>query len=250
MPVDYALEGGIARVTLNRPEKRNALNPAMLKELRDALDRAAQEEAARVILLRGTGPDFCAGLDLTGMEADASPMDHLAEARRVADVFLAMRRNPRPIVGAIHGRALAGGCGLATACDVVVAAESAQFRYTEVNIGFVAAIVTALLRRQVGEKQAFELLAGGEAIGAAEAHRIGMVNHVWPDAGFAERAEAYAAAFAQKSASAMTLTKSLLYHIDGMALESAIQSGVLVNALARGTEDARRGIEQFVHKKK
>jgi len=117
-------------------------------------------------------------------------------------------------------------------------------------VGFVAAIVAALLRRQVGEKQAFELLARAEAIGAAEAQRIGMVNQVWPDGEFDSRVEEYARAFARKSASAVTLTKSLLYHIDGMGLESALQSGVLVNALARGTADAQRGIDQFVHKKK
>jgi methylglutaconyl-CoA hydratase len=249
MPVDYAVAGHVARITLNRPEKRNALNPEMMQGIRDALARAASAHDVRVILLRGAGPDFCSGLDLTRLAADSTPMDHLADARRIADLFLEMRRNHRPIIGAVHGRALAGGCGLATACDLLVASESAQFRYTEVNIGFVAAIVTALLRRQVGEKHAFEMLAGGEPWSAAQAHRIGMINHVWPDSEFDARAEEYAAGFARKSASAVALTKSLLYHIDGMALETAIQSGVFVNALARGTEDARRGIEQFVQKK-
>src|SRR5882762_3717336 len=107
-------------------------------------------------------------------------------------LFMRIRSMDVPIIGAVHGRALAGGCGLATACDLVVASESARFQYTEVNIGFVAAIVSALLRRQVGEKQAFELLARAEAIGAAEAHRVGMVNQVWADAEFDSRAEEYA----------------------------------------------------------
>src|SRR5438045_2284022 len=159
MPIDYSVAEGVARVTLNRPEKRNALSPDMIRELREALDRGATDKSVRVILLRGAGQDFCAGLDLTGMAEDASAMDHLTDAHRIADLFLAMRRNPRAIIGAVHGRALAGGCGLATACDLLVASESARFQYTEVNIGFVAAIVAALLRRQVGEKQTFELLA-------------------------------------------------------------------------------------------
>ena len=250
MPIDYSVTDGVARVTLNRPEKRNALSPEMIRGLREALDRAATDESAGVILLRGAGQDFCAGLDLTGMAADASALDHLADAHSIADLFLAMRRNPRPIIGAVHGRALAGGCGLATACDLLLASESARFQYTEVNIGFVAAIVAALLSRQVREKHVFELLAGAEAIGSVEAQRIGMVNHVWSDAEFDSRTQEYARSLAQKSLSAVTLTKSLLYHIDGMGLESAIQSGVFVNALARGTADAKRGIEQFVHKKK
>src|SRR5205085_9101684 len=152
-PIDYSAAEGVARVTMNRPEKRNALSPDMIRELREAIDRAATDESVRVILLRGAGQDFCAGLDLTGMAEDASAMAHLSDAHCIADLFLALRRNPRPIIGAVHGRALAGGCGLATACDLVVAAESARFQYTEVNIGFVAAIVAALLRRQVGEKQ-------------------------------------------------------------------------------------------------
>jgi methylglutaconyl-CoA hydratase len=250
MPVDYLVAEGVAHVTLNRPEKRNALNPELVRALHQALDRAAVDEAARVILLRGAGPDFCAGLDLTGIAAESTSMDRLGDAQRIADLLLAMRRNPRPIVGAVHGRALAGGCGLATACDLLLASESAQFRYTEVNIGFVAAVVTPLLRRSVSEKHAFELLALGDAISAREAHRIGMLNHVWPDAEFDTRVEEYVSSLARKSASAVTLTKSLLYHIDGMPLETALQSGVFVNALARGTADAQRGIQQFVDKKK
>jgi methylglutaconyl-CoA hydratase len=250
--IDYLADGPIARITLNRPEKRNALSPAMIAAWQDALAAAAEDRNVRVVLLRGTGRDFCAGLDLTGMHASAAHdvLDHLAAARLLADVFRAFRRHPHPILGAVHGRALAGGCGLATACDLVLASESAQFHYTEVNIGFVAAIVASMLRRSVGEKLAFELLAGGEPISASRAREIGMINHVYPDDGFHTSVEAYAARLAEKSPSAITLTKSLLYHVDGMPFESAIQSGVFMNALARMTEDARHGIERFVNKKK
>jgi methylglutaconyl-CoA hydratase len=250
--IDYRADGRVAHVTLARPEKRNALSPEMIAGLEQALDRAAADAEVRVVLLRGAGKDFCAGLDLSGMHqaAEAGVLDHLAAARTLANLFRAVRRHPHPVIAAVHGRALAGGCGLATACDLVLAAESAQFHYTEVNIGFVAAIVASMLRRSVGEKLAFEILASGQPIGAGRAREIGMINHVYPDAGFDAQVRDYVTALAEKPASAMTLTKSLLYHIDGMPFESAMESGVFMNALARETDAARRGIEQFVNRKK
>jgi methylglutaconyl-CoA hydratase len=131
-----------------------------------------------------------------------------------------------------------------------LAAESAKFRYSEIDLGFVAAIVMSLLRRSLGEKQAFELVAMGEACTASEAHRIGMLNHVFSDAAFDANVEEYVEKLAQKSATALALTKRLLHHTDGMNLETAMESGIFVNALARSTEDAQRGIEQFVRKRK
>lgn len=249
--IQYASGAGVARVTLNRPEKRNALNRELIGALRGALERAAQDSSIRVILLRGAGRDF-AGMDLAGLAAgsESGVLDHLADARMVADLFLAMRRNPRPIVAAVHGRALAGGAGLASACDLVLAAKSAQFRYTEVDLGFVPAIVATALRRTVSEKHAFELLATGAGVNAEQALALGMINHVYPDAEFDDRVEEYVAALAGKSGTAVSLTKSLLYYIDGMTFESAVQAGVQTNALARMTPDARRGFEQFVQKKK
>jgi methylglutaconyl-CoA hydratase len=250
--IEYTSGAGVARVTLNRPEKRNALNRELIAGLREALDRAAQDPNTRVILLRGAGRDFCAGMDLAGLAAgsESGVLDHLADARMVADLFLAMRRNPRPIVAAVHGRALAGGAGLAAACDLVLAAKSVQFRYTEVDLGFVPAIVSAVLRRTVSEKHAFELLATATGVSAEQALNLGMINHVYPDAEFDDEVEEYVAALAGKSASAVSLTKSMLYYIDGMAFETAIEAGVQTNALARMTPDARRGFEHFVQKKK
>jgi len=251
MPIEYRVSAGVARVTLNRPEKRNALNRELIGDLGDALDGAARDASVRVILLRGAGKDFCAGVDLAGLAAgkESGVLDHLADARMVADLFLAMRRNPRPIVAAVHGRALAGGAGLAVACDLVLAAKSAQFRYTEVDLGFVPAIVATALRRSVSEKHAFELLATGAGVGASEALALGMINHVYQDAEFDDKVEEYVAALAGKSESAVALTKGLLYYIDGMTFDSAVQAGVQANALARMTSDARRGFERFVQKK-
>ncbi|HEV8040173.1 MAG TPA: enoyl-CoA hydratase/isomerase family protein, partial [Bryobacteraceae bacterium] len=164
----YAVEQGIARITLNRPEKRNALNAGLIETLKDALTRSARDADVKVVVISGAGSDFCSGADLSGLDhtADAGVMSHLETARAMADVFLAMRHHPHPIVATVRGRALAGGCGLATACDLVIANESAQFGYPEVKIGFVPAMVMAILRRSVSEKRAFELIATGEIITA------------------------------------------------------------------------------------
>jgi methylglutaconyl-CoA hydratase len=251
MSILYSVDGAVARITLNRPEKRNALNDELLGVLKDSLALAAEEEQVRVVLLTGAGPDFCSGADLAALDrsADAGVLDHLATAHELAGVFLAIRHHPKPVVAAVRGRAFAGGCGLATACDLIVAAESAQFGYPEVKIGFIPAMVMAILRRSVSEKRAFELLAVGEPIGAAKALNIGLINHTFPDADFEASVETYVASVATKSASAVQLTKRLLYHIDGMTFDAAIEAGAQANALARMTEDAKRGIEKFARKK-
>jgi methylglutaconyl-CoA hydratase len=245
--LSYSLDAGIARITLNRPEKRNALNPELIAALSEALARSARDAAVRVVLIAGAGQDFCAGLDLVGLDAsnETDAMGHLESAQRLADVLLAIRRHPRPVVAAVRGRALGGGAGIATACDLILAAESAAIGYPEVKIGFVPAMVGALLRRSVTEKRMFELLAGGEPVAAREAQAIGLINHVFADAEFEARTEAYARNLAAKSASALSLTKQLLYHTDGMTLEKAIEAGVLMNAVSRSTEDAKRGFAGF-----
>ncbi|MBZ5603684.1 MAG: enoyl-CoA hydratase/isomerase family protein [Acidobacteriia bacterium] len=248
--IEYRVAGGIARITLNRPEKRNALNPELIAGIKDGLSRSAADPDVRVVLLTGAGSDFCSGADLAGLDraAEAGVMNHLDTARHMANAFLAMRHHPRPVVAAVRGRALAGGCGLATACDLIVAEESAQFGYPEVKIGFVPAMVMAILRRSISEKRAFELITTGEIITAPQAHAAGLINRVYADDEFAQGVEDYVAALASKSASAVALSKNLLYHMDGMSFESALEAGIHGNALARMTDDARRGIERFVKK--
>ena len=175
--LSYSADAGIARITLNRPEKRNALNPELIAALSEALAISAHDPAVRVVLITGAGKDFCAGLDLAALDAnhEADAMGHLDSAQRLADVLLAIRRHPHPVVAAVQGRALGGGAGIATACDLILAAESAAIGYPEVKIGFVPAMVGALLRRSVTEKRMFELLAGGEPVAAREA------QDNWPD---------------------------------------------------------------------
>jgi methylglutaconyl-CoA hydratase len=241
----YSVENGITRITLNRPDKRNALDAELITELKHAV--AASDH---LILLSGAGADFCSGADLSGLRdmADANVLDQMESARALADLFIAMRRHPRPIIAAVRGRALAGGCGLATAADLILAAESAQFGYPEVNISFVPAMVMAILRRSVSEKRAFELITTGQIISAQTAFDFGLANRIFPDATFDAEVAAYASKMASKSASAVMLSKRLLYHMDGMSFEAAIEAGVEINAIARMTEDCRRGVEKFLKK--
>jgi methylglutaconyl-CoA hydratase len=242
----YQVEQGIARITLNRPEKRNALNPELIAELKKAV-----EQSDRLIVLTGAGNDFCSGADLSGLHeaANADVLEHMTSARALADLFIAMRRYPHPIIAAVRGRALAGGCGLATATDIILAAESAQFGYPEVNVGFVPAMVMAILRRCVSEKRAFELITTGDVINAQTAFDFGLVNRVFADETFNVDVEAFASRLASKSASALMLSKQLLYHTDAMSFEAAIEAGIQTNAIARSTEDCKRGIERFLNKK-
>jgi methylglutaconyl-CoA hydratase len=246
----YTTGGGIARVTLNRPDKRNALDQESIAEVKDAVGAAERDPECRVVLLSGAGKDFCSGADLAGLEktAQASVLDNMADARNMAELFLMMRNHRCPIIAAVQGRALAGGCGLATACDIVLASESAQFGYPEVNIGFVPAMVMAILRRSVSEKAAFELVATGEIVSVALAYELGVIQRVYPDAQFTAEVESYAARLALKSASAVMLSKRLLYQMDSMSFEAALEAGVQTNAIARMTEDCRRGVERFLKK--
>jgi methylglutaconyl-CoA hydratase len=246
----YSVESGIARVTLNRPDKRNALDAEIVTELHQAIAESAADSAVRVVLVSGAGKDFCSGADLAALErvSQYGVLENIADARGMAGVFAAMRRHPRPIVAAVRGRALAGGCGLATACDIVLASESAQFGYPEVNIGFVPAMVMAILRRSMPEKAAFELVATGEIVSATRAREIGMVQRVFSDAAFDAEVEAYAARLASKPPSAMSLTKGLLYQMDGLNFDAALEAGIQGNAIARMTEDCKQGIRRFLDK--
>jgi methylglutaconyl-CoA hydratase len=246
----YNVEGAVALVTLNRPEKRNALNDALVGGVKAALRAADENEAVRVVLLTGAGADFCSGADLAALQkiSESSVEENLADAQSLMALFALVRRVSVPVVAAVRGRALAGGCGLATACDIVLAAESARFGYPEVRIGFVPAMVMAILRRNVSEKRAFELIARGTELSATEAERIGLINHVFADDVFEVEVERYVAGFERVSRTAVMLSKRLLYQMDGLTFAAALAAGVEVNTIARMTEDCRQGIARFLKK--
>ena len=245
--IQYAAAEGVARIMLNRPDKRNAITSEMMSALRDALQRAGDDSTVRVLLIRGAGKDFCAGLDLSEVLKSAEDADaSLASARRLGDLYIAMRRHPKPIIAAVQGRALGGGAGIATASDLIIAAESAQFGYPEVKLGFIPAIVATMLRRAVNERQAMELALTGDPLSASRAYAIGLLNRVVPDAEFDASVENYVKALADNSATAMSLSKRLLYETDGMTFEASIEAGVQANVQARKTDDFKRGVERFL----
>ena len=167
-PVLFAIDGSVARITLNRPEKRNALNESLVSGVKAALRKANDEEALRVVIITGAGQDFCSGADLESLRkiSEASVAENVEDARALMDLFELIRQVRLPVVAAVRGRALAGGCGLASACDLVLAANSSRFGYPEVKIGFVPAMVMAILKRNVSEKISFELLTRGAEISA------------------------------------------------------------------------------------
>jgi methylglutaconyl-CoA hydratase len=246
----YGVAEGVARITLNRPERRNALDQELLTELRQALRAAAADEGVRVVVIRGEGKDFCSGMDLATFADDAAGdlARFRTEAQNVAGLLLDVRRHQKPIVAVVQGRALGGGCGIATAADLVLAAETAQFGYPEIKIGFVPAIVMALLRRLVSEKRAFELMATGEAISAQTALEFGMINRVFATDALERGAEAFVANLASKSTSALAMAKELFYRTDLMQFEAAVEAGAEVNAQARTTDDFKHGIARFLKK--
>ena len=247
--IEYLSDAGVARITLNRPEKRNAITGEMMSALREALRRAGDDSNVRVVLIRGAGKDFCAGLDLSEVLKSAEDARvSLASARLLGELYISMRRHPKPIVAAVQGRALGGGAGIATASDLILAAESAQFGYPEVKLGFIPAIVATMLRRAVNERQAMELALTGEPLRASRAHAIGLINRVYPDAQFGAEVERYVAALAGQSATAMSLSKTLLYQTDGLSFEASIEAGVQANVQVRATEDFQRGVERFLKK--
>ena len=197
---------GVATLTLNRPEKRNALNDDLVSALHRELEELEDDERVRVILLQGAGPDFCSGMDQAQLEtvAEAGAEASLADARHLGSLFVAMRRHSRPVIAAVHGRALAGGAGLAAACDLVLAHADAELGFTEVRLGFVPAMVMSILRRKVTESRAFELAARGDRVDASEAHRLGLVNRVFEGdvEGFPGDAAGYARELAERPGSA------------------------------------------------
>jgi methylglutaconyl-CoA hydratase len=246
----YDASDGIARITLNRPDKRNALNDELIAGVKDALRRANNDSQIRVVILSGSGSDFCSGADLAALQkiSTASVQDNLDDARSLMELFLLIRALRPPVVAAVRGRALAGGCGLALACDMVIAEQSAQFGFPEVKIGFVPAMVMAILRRNVSEKKAFELIALGGEVSASEAALWGLVNRVVDAADFESHVQSLAGSLAKLSPNALSLSKSLLYKTDGLAFTEALAFGMDVNVVARMSQELRNGIDKFLSK--
>ena len=244
------LDAGILTLTLDRPDKRNALSSALIEELLKALERAELDGGVRVVVIKGAGKDFCAGADLEELlaSADKDPAENEASALRLGALFQAIRRLPKPVVAVVQGRALAGGCGLAAACDLVLAADTAQFGYPEILRGFVPAMVMAMLVRQVGEKRALELTVTGRLLSAAEALSLGLVTQVINAPDLGPRTSDIVNQLSGVSRTAYALTKQLCYAQDGLPFDDAIQLGARINAMSRATPDFKTAIAAFLKK--
>lgn len=249
--IRMTVDGAIGRITLARPEKKNALDRATADELAEALF-ALSESPVRVVAIDGEGSDFCTGADLEALEKmlDAPRQAHVDDAKALGHVFHTIRRMDKPVVALVKGRAYAGGAGLATACDIVLAHEDARFAYPEVTIGFVPAMVMTMLRRSVGEKQAFDLVSTGRILSADEAKAIGLVSRVFAGKEFAGLSQAVLDQLAKHPAGAIAATKALFYKLDNLGFLDAISAGIVANADARLTADFREGVKRFTTRRK
>lgn len=244
-------EGNSATLTLNRPEKRNAISPEMIGELVMALAEC-ETSPARVVILTGAGKAFCAGMDLNYLKEFPAQSGEqvVADARQIAQMFRRVYGFPKPVIAAVNGAALAGGTGLATLCDFTLAAPDATFGYTEVRIGFMPAIVSSFLVRQVGEKRARDLLLTGRTFGAEEARQMGLVNEIVPAQELLERARELAQELTAMSPTALAHTKRLLGKFTHMELDRELELAIQESAETRTTADFREGLAAFLEKRK
>lgn len=244
-------ESGIQTITMNRPDKRNALNPEMIDDLTHAFLAAGDDPGCRVVLVTGAGSAFCAGLDLDHLETlrAKTPEEHRIDSERIARLLRTLYDAPKPTIAAVNGAAIAGGMGLATICDFTLAIPEAKFGYTEVRIGFVPAIVSAFLRGQIGDKRSRDLLLTGRLIKAQEAFDLGLITRVVPEQDLMVESHKLALSLLQNSPAAMQATKRLLSEHSHHHLDQETESAIAANAEARNTEDFKEGIRAFLEKR-
>jgi methylglutaconyl-CoA hydratase len=249
--VQLAFEGGVAVLTLNRPDKRNAISFELIDDLLRALDEVAHSDAI-VLILTGAGKAFCSGMDLENLKAllGRTPEQNLQDSQTMVQLFRRLYEFPKVTIAAVNGAAIAGGTGLALLCDFTIAVPEAKFGYTEVRIGFVPAIVSTFLLRQVGEKQARDLLLTGRLFGAEEAERMGLISEIVPAEKLLSRARELAALLMENSAASLRATKQLLTNHARAELDAQIEAAVRENAAIRTTADFREGITSFLEKRK
>lgn len=249
--IQLAHDGPVATITLNRPDKRNAISFELIDDLLRALDDVAKSDAI-VLILSGAGKAFCSGMDLENLKSllGRTPEQNLQDSETMVRLFRALYEFPKVTIAAVNGPAIAGGTGLALLCDFTLAVPEAKFGYTEVRIGFVPAIVSTFLLRQVGEKQARDLLLTGRLFGADEALRMGLVSEIVAPDNLMSRAREFAGVLLQNSAASLRATKKLLNDHAKAELDLQIDAAVRENAAIRSTADFREGITSFLEKRK
>jgi methylglutaconyl-CoA hydratase len=248
--LQLAVTGETATITLNRPEKRNAISPEMIVEILAAFDEV-ESGAARVLIVTGAGKAFCSGMDLEALRAlsKQSTTEQREDADRLTKLFRRIWSFPKPTIAAVNGHAIAGGCGLATLCDFTIAVPEAKFGYPEVRIGFLPAVVSIFLVRQIGEKQTRNLLLTGKAIDAAEAHRLGLISEIVAAEELIKSAQELAATLIASSPTSLRVTKKLLCDFAAPEINRELELAAMESAQIRSTEDFREGLSSFLEKR-
>jgi methylglutaconyl-CoA hydratase len=249
--VEYEVTDRIGTITLNRPEKRNALSPGLIQTLHEMFLRAEQDDRCKVIVLRAEGEAFCSGADLGYLQQlqQFTVDENLEDSRRLRDLLLLMYRLKKVIIAEVQGSAIAGGCGLMTVCDFAFTVPDAKFGYTEVRIGFVPALVSVFLIRKIGEARARQLLLTGKLVTATEAHQMGLITEVVPPEKLSASVRQLAASLIKNaSAASLQLTRRLIDEVQNYPLEEALERAAKENAIARGTDDCKKGVASFLNK--
>lgn len=248
--IKYEIKNEIGILTLNRPEKRNALHPELVRQMKSKLSEAAVDESVKVLIITGEGKAFCAGADLEYLNEmkNYSSLENEKDSRELAELFVTIYNFPKPVIAAVNGAAIAGGCGLASVCDIIVADEmNARFGYSEVKIGFIPAIVSTFLIRRVGEGMAKQLLLSGEIIEAKRAYEIGFVNYLCSNA--LEFSLDIASKLKENSQQSIKLTKEMVGKVSGLSVEDAVEYCIGLNTISRTTDDFKKGLNNFLTKK-
>lgn len=249
--IDYHIKNRVGLITLNRPEKRNALNFNVVAELKEAFTQASQDNTVKVIVLKANGKVFCAGADLAYLQQlqKNTYEENLQDSEHLKSLFEMIYKLNKIVIAQVHGHAIAGGCGLATVCDFVFSAPDARFGYTEVRIGFVPAIVKVFLLRKIGEMRARELLLTGELISADRAVQIGLINKIVQPTELEATVNNFANMLVEKnSEQSMAITKQMIGEVQGMGTTEGLDYAAEMNAKARATDDCKKGIAAFLNK--
>lgn len=248
----YKVEGGIAEIVLNRPEKMNSLDEELIGDIRGMMNDFSVNDEVKVIVISGAEGNFCSGLYLDYLQkiSEYDILQNKEDSGKFKDMLLSIYNCPKPVIAKVQGYCLAGGCGIASACDIIVADETAKFGYTEVKIGFIPAIVMMFLLKRVSETHAKDLLLTARMIEGNEAHQMGLINHYVKSGELDRKVTEVCEAFLKNSASSIKLTKEMFGSVSGMDFDKALEYACDLNAITRMTPDCKAGVAKFLNKQK
>ncbi|MBV6478080.1 MAG: Crotonyl-CoA hydratase [Ignavibacteria bacterium] len=245
-------ENGTGKILLNRPDKRNSLDEEMIGEITKAISEFETNKDIKCIIITGAGGNFCSGLYLDYLQkiSEYNIIENKIDSSKFKNMLLAIYNCPKPVIAMVDGFALAGGCGIASACDMIICSDKSQFGYTEVKIGFIPAIVMVFLLKKVSETHAKELLITSKFITGEEAFRIGLVNQVVPQQELEKYVKKLCDDICKLPGSSIRLTKEMFRNISSMSFDGSLEYAVDLNAITRMTDECKHGIMNFLSKSK